>query len=257
MDVSDYIGFVASEGELFASAAEHGDMSVDIATCPGWDMRELVRHLGMIHLWAAANVAFPEPDWLDVEDLPDLIRYWPELAAAYPEQGDPVDWYRSTLANLIEVLKSAPADLQCFSFLPAPSPLSMWARRQASEIAIHRFDAEQARGITSHFDPAFAADMLDELLCGFVPRPCRPLDIAGAEVIHVHADDTDEHWYLTLGPEQTETSRLGDHADLTLTATAADLYLLLWNRAPDTSVAMAGNTDLMELWRGSVRVRWG
>ncbi len=47
----------------------------------------------------------------------------------------------------------------------------MWSRRQASEIAIHRFDAENARGVSSHFEPEFAADMLDELLSGFAPRP--------------------------------------------------------------------------------------
>jgi uncharacterized protein (TIGR03083 family) len=256
MDVSDYIGFVASEGERFASAAEQGDLSVAIAPCPGWDMRELVRHLGMIHLWAAANVAFPEPDWLDVDDLPDLVRYWPELAAAYPEDANPVDWYRDTLVNLLGVLKSAPADLECFSFLPAPSPLAMWARRQASEIAIHRFDAELSRGITSQFDPQFATHMLDELMSGFTPRP-RSVDIQRPEVIHVHAEDTDEHWYVSVGAEQTDTSRHGDRADLTLTGKAADLYVLLWNRGPDTSVAMSGNTDLMDLWRGNFRVRWG
>lgn len=257
MDVSNYIGYVASEGELFASAVEQGELSVEIAPCPGWDMRELVRHLGMIHLWAAANVAFPEPDWLAVHDLPDLVRYWPELAAGYPEDADPVDWYRDTLANLVDVLKSAPADLECFSFLPASSPLAMWARRQASEIAIHRFDAELARDITSHFDPQFATDMLDELLCGFAARYRVDNPGCPTEVIHVHAEDTDEHWYLSIGAEQTETSRHGGHADLTLTSTAADLYLLLWNRAPDTSVAMSGNTDLMDLWHSNFRVRWG
>jgi len=259
MDVSDYIGFVAAEGALFAAAADQGELSVRIAPCPDWDMGDLVRHLGMIHLWAAANVAFPGSDWLDVEELPDLVRYWPALtgdSGEYPDDTDLVAWYRDTLANLIEVLKSAPADVAASTFLPAPTPLTMWARRQASEIAIHRFDAEQARGITSHFDPQFATDMLDELMCGFAPRP-RPLDLDDPEVIHVHAEDTGEHWYLTIGSERTETSRQGDHADLTLTGTAADLYVLLWNRAPESSVAMSGNTDLMDLWRGNFRVRWG
>lgn len=259
MDVSDYIGFVASEGELFASAAEQGDLDVAIAPCPGWNMRDLVRHLGMIHLWAAANVAFPESDWLDVSDLPDLVRYWPELtgeSGEYPDDAELVDWYRDTLANLIEVLKSAPVDVAAFTFLPAPTPLTMWARRQASEIAIHRFDAEQAQGITSRFDPQFATDMLDELLSGFAPRP-RPLDVERPYVIHVHAEDTGDHWYVTMGPENTETSREGDAVDLTLTATAADLYVLLWNRTPESSVAMTGKTDLIDLWNGNFRVRWG
>ena len=256
MDVSDYIGSVASEGERFASAAEQGELTVPIESCPGWTMRELVCHLGMIHLWAAANVAFPEPDWLDVEELPDLVRYWPDLAAGgYPADADLIAWYRETLANLVDVLKSAPADVDAFTFLPAPSPLTMWARRQASEIAIHRFDAERARGIDTHFEPHFAADMLDELLSGFTPRT-RPAEVETAQVIGVQTADTGDVWYVTIGPERTETARHGDTADLVLSGSAAELYLLLWNRTADSSVAMTGNVDLMAHWRGNVRVRW-
>ena len=80
MEVSDYIGAVASEGELFAAAAERGELGVDVSTCPGWDMRELVRHLGLIHLWAAGHVAFQPSDILDVDDLPERAEYWPDLA---------------------------------------------------------------------------------------------------------------------------------------------------------------------------------
>ena len=75
-------------------------------------------------------------------------------------------------------------------------------------------------------------------------------------MIHVHAEDTDDHWYVAMGPEITETSRDGDEADLTLTGSAADLYLLLWNRTPESNVAMSGNVELMDLWHGNFRVRW-
>ena len=112
------------------------------------------------------------------------------------------------------------------------------------------------RRITSRVDPHFATDMLDELMCGFAPRP-RQIDLDGPRVIHVHAEDSDEHWYLTIGAERTETSRTGDHADLTLTGTAADLYVLLWNRAPGSTVALSGDTDLIDLWHRNFRVRWG
>ncbi len=255
MDVSDYIDFVRSEGELFASAAEQGDLSVDIPPCPGWDMRELVRHLGFIHLWAAGNVACPKPDFLDVDDLPDLADHWPDLATKWPEDADLVPWYRDTLANLVRVLESAPADLECFTFLPATSPLTMWARRQASEIAIHRFDAEVSRGITSHFDPQFAADVLDELLSGFAVRP-KEIAVDVEQVIHAHAQDLDEHWYLTIGHGGIETARHGTDANLTATGTAAELYVLFWNRAPNSSVDLAGDTALMDLWHETCRIRW-
>jgi len=255
MEVADYIGFVASEGELFATAAEDGDLNVEIAPCPGWDMRELVRHLGLIHLWAAGNVAYPQASWFDATDLPGLDRYWPNLAGEWPDDADLVSWYRDTHANLIRVLDSAPADVECFTFLPAPSPLTMWARRQASEIAIHRFDAETARRTTSHFDPWFAADMLDELLSGHAPR-YRRVEVDAERVLHVHAQDVGQHWHLTIGPQGIETSRRGGDADLTATATAAELYLSMWNRTPDSTVALDGDTTLMNLWHNACRVRW-
>jgi uncharacterized protein (TIGR03083 family) len=257
MYVTDYIGYVASEGDLFAAAADSGGLDADISACEGWDMRALVRHLGLIHLWAAGNVAFPADDWLDADDIPDMGRYWPELGSAWPDDSDLVAWYRRTKENLVRVLESAPANHQCFSFLPAPTPVTMWSRRQASEIAIHRFDAEHARGTPSRFAPDFAADMLDELLSGFAPRPSmNKIDVESDHILHLHAHDVDEHWYLTIGPNGIETSRDGGDADLTLTATGADLYLLMWNRTDDSTVTLTGDADLMDLWRETCRVRW-
>jgi uncharacterized protein (TIGR03083 family) len=257
MQVADYIGDVAAEGERFAVAAEMGELDVDIPACAGWDMRALVRHLGLIHLWAAGSVAFTRDDWLDADDIPDMARYWPELGAAWPDDADLVSWYRETNANLVRVLESAPADHECFSFLPAPTPVTMWARRQASEIAIHRFDAEQARGVPSHFEPEFASDMLDELLSGFAPRPSASgIGIDTDRVLHVHACDVDDHWFLTIGPNGIETSRDGGTADLTVTATAAQLYLLMWNREDGSAVDLRGDTELIDVWRQSCRVRW-
>lgn len=255
MDVSDYIGFVASEGELFASAAEQGELSVAIAPCPGWDMRELVRHLGMIHLWAAGNVAYPKDVWLEVGDLSDLAGHWPDLATTWPDDRHLVSWYRQTLANLVRVLESAPADLECFTFLPASSPLTMWARRQASELAIHRFDAEKTRGATSHFDPQFATDMLDELLSGFAPRH-RKLAVSQERSLQVHAEDVGDHWHLKIGPQGIETSRQSGDADLSVAGTAAELYLSMWNRTPDSTVKLAGDNEVMNLWHNTCRVRW-
>ncbi len=252
----DYIRYVASEGDRFAAAADTGDLDVEISACEGWDMRALVRHLGLIHLWAAGHVAYPTDDWLDADDIPDMARYWPELGATWPDDADLVEWYGRTKENLVRVLESAPPDLQCFSFLPAPTPVTMWSRRQASEIAIHRFDAENARGIASHFDPEFATDMLDELLTGFAPRPGSSNEIASDRVLHVHADDVDEHWYLTIGSEGIETSRDGGAADLTVTATAAELYLLMWNRTDESTVELTGDADVLDLWRATCRVRW-
>ncbi|MCH7670054.1 MAG: maleylpyruvate isomerase family mycothiol-dependent enzyme [Acidobacteria bacterium] len=91
-------------------------------------------------------------------------------AVFWPDDSDLINWYLDTNANLVDALESAPPDVESFTFLPAPSPLAMWARRQAHETAIHRFDAENAAGIASEFDPTFAIDGIDELLAAFAPR---------------------------------------------------------------------------------------
>ncbi len=182
-------------------------------------------------------------------------RRWPELASSWPDDADLVAWYRQTRDNLIRVLEETADDHECWTFLPAPNARTMWSRRQASEIAIHRFDAEAARGVPSHFDAAFAADMLDELLTGFAPDE-RELPVSRRGVIDVHARDVGEHWYLTIGPDGIESSREGNGADLTATGTAAELYLLFWNRTPDTTVDLTGDTGVMNIWQQSCRVRW-
>ncbi len=253
--LQEYIQAVALEGGRFARAAETSGLDVGIPACPDWVMRDLVRHLGEIHLWAAANVAAPKPHWLHVGHLTELQQYWPELAARWPSDDELIAWYRATLANLVHVLETAPLDVPAFTFLPAPSPLMMWARRQASEIAIHRFDAECAQGIASHFSPLFAADMLDELISGFAPH-FRSDAITEKRVLHVEAADVRQQWWVTIDPSGVTSSRTGDRADLTITGTAAALSPLLWDRTSDAAVQLAGDARLMELWRTTCRVEW-
>ncbi|MFT5201404.1 MAG: hypothetical protein ACI9C1_000779 [Candidatus Aldehydirespiratoraceae bacterium] len=219
-------------------------------------MRKLVQHLGLIHLWAAAHVDQPHPEPGFGSDLASLAIFWPDLADSYPADADLVDWYRKTNANLVRVLESTPPDQECFTFLPTSSPLAMWARRQASETAAHRFDAENAVGMMSGFDPVFAADALDELLSGFAPGR-QALPISTVRTMHVHAVDTDDHWLMKLGPEVTTTSRTDGPGDLTLTGRAADLYLTLWNRGGDSTISIIGEGELLDVWHGNIQVRWG
>ncbi|MGA9278674.1 maleylpyruvate isomerase family mycothiol-dependent enzyme [Ilumatobacter sp.] len=253
--LSGYIAAVESEGRRFARAAAMSELDLAVPPCPGWVMRDLVRHLGEIHLWAAANIVAPKPSWLQVDQLGDLQQYWPDLAAAWPSDAELIPWYRATNATLVDVLQSAPLDVQAFTFLPAPTPLTMWARRQASEIAIHRFDAESTQRIVSHFDAGFAADMLDELITGFAPH-YRSDAVTAVRILQVVAADVDEQWWVTIGPDGITTARTGGQPDLTVTGSAAELYLLLWNRTHDSTVQLDGDTRLMDAWRHLCQVVW-
>ncbi len=254
MEISEHITVVAHEAKLFAQAAEEGGLDVDIATCPGWNMRDLVRHLIEIHLWAAAHVAQPhDKPWVD--DLAELTAFWPDLGVFWPEDSELIDWYLNVNANLVDALESAPPGVESFTFLPAPSPLAMWARRQAHETAVHRFDAENATGMVSRFDPAFAADGIDEMLAAFAPR-ATAFPVESTKAMVVHATDTGDSWRVTLGPDGIATVRDDGPADVTLAGEANDLYLAVWNRGDDSSLTVTGDRELLELWHNNQRVRW-
>jgi uncharacterized protein (TIGR03083 family) len=254
MEIARHIELIGQEGKLFAEAARRAGLDAEVPTCPGWDVRDLVRHLAEIHLWAAAQVSNRATKmWID--DLSQLSAYWPELAVFWPDDEALIDWYLETNANLVRELASAPANLECRTFLPAPSPLAMWARRQAHETSVHRFDAEHAGQAETSFDPEFAADGIDEMLVAFAPRGST-FPIAGSGTMVVHATDTDDRWRVTMTPDGITTFKGTGPADVTLTGRAADLYLTVWNRGDDSDIDVIGDRDLLETWHNNHRVRW-
>jgi len=254
MEVAEHITAVGNEAKLFADAANQGGLSTNIDTCPGWDMRDLVRHLSEIHLWAAAHVGQPHgKPWVD--DLAELSAFWPDLAVFWPEDDDLVKWYVETNENLVSALESAPADLDTFTFLPAPSPLAMWARRQAHETAVHRFDAENAAGIATTFDPIFAADGVDEVLAAFGPRG-NEFPIGDSKTMAVHATDTDDRWHVTMAPDGITTFRGVGPADVTVEGTALDVYLSMWNRGDSSDLTITGDDEVLAAWHNGHRIRW-
>jgi len=256
MEIAEHITAIGQEAKLLAAAAKQGGLDVDIPTCPGWDMRELLRHLSMIHLWAAGHVAqLHDGSW---SSLTELTEFWPDLAVFWPDDDQLIDWYLETNTNLVHTLESAPLDVESWispRWEPRPSPVGTWARRQAHETAIHRFDAENAAGIASGFDPTFASDGIDEILAGMVPRR-EAIPIASVQTMVVHASDTDNRWHMTFAPEGITTIRGDGPADVTLTGDASDLYLAMWNRTDDFNITVTGDRELLDKWHDNVRIRW-
>lgn len=258
VDIAEHITAITDEGNDLAEAAQRGGLDAPVPTCPGWNLRDLVRHLGMVHLWAASHIAQPhdEPDYASEGDqLADLTRFWPQLGTFWVDDPDLIEWYLQTNRNLVDSLESAPSDVQAWTFLPAPTPLAMWARRQAHETAIHRFDAQSATEGTSGFDPVFASDGIDEMLSGFASGK-RDFPVASPQAMVVHATDTGERWHVTITTTGITTVRNDGPADVTLAAHASDLYLALWNRGDDSNLTVSGNHELLDTWHNNLRVRW-
>ncbi|MFG2882631.1 maleylpyruvate isomerase family mycothiol-dependent enzyme [Streptomyces sp. NPDC048297] len=257
METADFLKTLDREGLSLAAAAEAAGTDAKVPTCPGWQVRDLLRHTGAVHRWATAFVAEGHTAPRPFDDAPDLDG--PELIA----------WYRDSHRLLVDTLAAAPADLACWTFHPAPnpSPLAFWTRRQAHETTVHRYDAEVARGgAVSSIASGYAVDGIDELLRGFHARSRSRLRSEEPRVLRIravapdaHADphaDADTHtnaaadavWTVRLSAEPPVTSRdAAGEADAELSGPADRLYLALWNRVPVPDVA--GDRSLLDLWR--------
>ncbi len=248
MEVAQFIEVLRVEGTLLSAAAARHGLDAPIITCPGWLMRDLVRHTAGVHRWAAGYVAQRRMEAWDV-DLDEVVGTWPEDA-------DLLDWFRSGHAALVDALTAAPADLQCHTFLAAPTPLAMWSRRQAHETTIHRVDAESAGSERSPIAPRVAADGIDELLSCFITRGKRYGIASERRTLQVHATDTDDRWLVTMTPSGVVTTTEAGSADCTVTGEAEALYLLLWNRAGRDHLSISGDARLLDLWKERIQIRW-
>lgn len=238
METAEFIKNLDYQGAALARAASDVSMDAPVPTCHGWQVGDLVEHIGTVHRWATTYLNGRLTSFLPIPDGPPA-----DLSDAAL-----VSWYEEGHAGLVAALQAAPEDMECWTFLAAPSPLTFWARRQAHETTIHRADAEYARG--GHPDgigPELAADGIDELLTGFHGRSRSALRSSVPRILSIRADDTDDVWTVRLsaGPPLTERGAASD-ADCEVSGPIADLYLALWNRR--RFPAVDGDTELAQLW---------
>ena len=261
VEISAHIDALDRDGALLADAAQAVGLQAGVPGCPGWQVRDLVRHQAYVHHWAARHVAGRSPELID-DGLTES-----DILARGPSDAGLIAAYRDGHAALVAILRAADPDVDCATFMPAPSPLAFWARRQAHETAVHRYDAQSAApggppAPAAGFDPAFAADGVDELImCFAARRRYRPRgrDGGGGErSLTVRALDTDARWHVRFADGGTEVSRDDAAADCTLDGTAAGLHAFLWNRsdAAQAGLTITGRPEILDMWSTSVRVRW-
>jgi uncharacterized protein (TIGR03083 family) len=239
---------------LRVNAARAG-LGAPVPTCPGWTVLDLVAHQGMVHRWAAGCVRG------EVADEERCARIEREGL----ESPDPLTWLDEGARDLLSALAFAPADLDVWFFLrDAPGPRHGWARRQCHETTIHAVDAmAAARGSVpspseTWISPRLAADGVDELIMGFVPRRRNGLELPAPRTVVVRTTDTGEAWTMQVGEGRT-TSGVGEpaadvEADVVdVSGTATQVYLALWNRGDEISCS---DPALLERWRSDVQVLW-
>jgi uncharacterized protein (TIGR03083 family) len=246
MEFAEHLAALTLEGELLARAAARIDHDAPVPGCPAWQVGDVVRHTGQVHRWAAAAVREQRRD----------ASVYPADDGAGLAGADLVDWFRAGHAALVDTLATADPGVRTFTFLPAPSPLAFWARRQTHETGIHRADVESGGGPITPFDPAEALDGLDEMLGGFAARKSRQPAEEPPRTLGLLPTDSADGWLVRVGSPPVRDAAAAAGADCVLRGTPSDLHLLLWNR-PAGSVRTDGDPAVLAAWRTQVRVRWG
>jgi uncharacterized protein (TIGR03083 family) len=275
VQVAEHIAALRAEGSLLARAAERAGPDAPVPSCPGWRVRDLVRHVGNVHRWATGYIAGQHAAPVDKLTEDEMIR---SGAAA---DKDLTGWFLDGHQGLVTALERADPGMTCWSFLAAPSPLAFWARRQAHETAIHRVDAQLAAGAAGPgpFAPGLASDGIDELIMGFARRqskrglrsdppcwlavharsgPARDARDAG----HGESGETAD-WVVRMGTGSAAVARsviaaddVPDGTGCDLTGPAEAVYLLLWNRGGTDGLQVRGDPRGLGVWREQVSVRW-
>ncbi len=241
MRIAEHIDALETAGRALAGAAEAAGPDAEVPTCPGWRVRDLLRHTTMVHRWVTGLVVEGSGEYRPEAGEPDLDGA-PLLAH-----------YREGHAALVAALRAAPETLDAWTFLPAPSPLAFWARRQAHETTVHRVDAESAlSGGAGPVGAALAADGVDELLAGFHARDRSRVRTELPRTLRLRATDTGDVWTVRLSAAPPVTERGGTASgpvDTEVSGSADRLYLLLWNRLPAAEVTLTGDPEPLRLWR--------
>jgi predicted lipid carrier protein YhbT len=126
------------------------------------------------------------------------------------------------------------------------APPIFWARRQANETSVHRWDAEMAAfGKAAPIDAALARDGVEEVLEFFLPIFKKP---GNGETFHFHRTDGDGEWLVTATADGPAVERKHGKGDLALRGSASDLVLFLWRRIPADRLEIFGNPALVDRW---------
>ncbi len=245
MDTAEHLTRLRDQAASFSSALTEavasGHIGSTVPTCPEWTVRQLAEHVGGIYRWSTRLVA---------ESI--VVETWrSKMAIEHPTNDDEVvAWFSDSATAMITAFSAAPTDRRVWVWGADPHA-RFWPRRMLHETVVHQADLQWTLGREPVIDAATAVDGMDEFLTN-LPHTARwgaPLDrLRGdREKIVFRAADTGDTWRVRLDPTGFWWDRGGEPADATVTATAADLYLLVQGRHRPAAV-VSGRAELLERW---------
>jgi uncharacterized protein (TIGR03083 family) len=239
----DYVAGLLAQNRLLTDLLGDADLSRPVPTCPGWDLTQLMRHVGRGDRWAAAMVRNRAIEVLDPRTV--------EGGKPPADRGGALAWLQESPRLLLEAVSVDP-DVPVWTFT-GPRPARWWVRRRMHEAMIHRVDAALALGVGYPLEAAFAADGISEWLGLLAARPGAAILPDGATV-HLHATDeglgTEGEWEIRGGADGIGWEHAHEKGDVAVRGAAADLLLALLRRIPggDGRLEVLGEQERWTSW---------
>ena len=232
-----YVDHLLADADRIVAAIAEGDLTAPIAACPGWDVRRLVEHLGVIHRWAqhCALHAAPPTDTDPFE----------------PGDRDLGEWFREGATAIAETLRGLDPDAPTWHPFTVARVGRVWPRRQAHETAVHRWDVQAALGRPDPIDAELASDGIDEYFEIAVPRLIKREGLTvPTSSFHVHCTDVDGEWLVWNDAGDYRMKRQHEKGDAALRGPAEAILLRLWGRTSSRAdeLSPVGDESAMAAW---------
>ena len=201
-----------------------GPLDAEISWCPGLDVAEVLRHLGVVHRLVRR--------WV-------LDRHRPPVPALPAPDDDPRQWFATGWPPLLETLTGLDPAAEISTWCSYDSTAAFWWRRMAHETAIHSADVHDALGETWSVPDEVAADGVDEALRLWLGTQVGPNVFGAGQVIRLVAGS--RFWTVGLNEHNVEVNQLPVTPGATVTGAPNALYRWLWGRATDDAIAVDGD----------------
>ncbi|MFE3524988.1 maleylpyruvate isomerase family mycothiol-dependent enzyme [Streptomyces sp. NPDC059161] len=255
LEFPDLLRLIDERSTAFRTAvAAAPSLDVQVPTCPGWTLFDLVKHLGGgDRFWAAIVGAGPA-------DAPPAEATAARAALEVPREREALPaWLSASTQLLLNALREAGPESGCWTWWPAsqsPQTSGGIARHRVQETAVHTYDAQLAGGVPQPLPLGVALDGVEESLftvCGTPsawPHKPTAFDFHTAEGCS---------WRLTVDGDGARSTRIpapttvtgedSDAAGASIRGTASELVLYLYDRIPADSLHVDGDAGLLDLLR--------
>ncbi len=225
MDTHAYLTSVERDAASMMAIAADLPLDTPVPTCPGWTLRDLMEHTGIVHRHKTETV---RGGWLD-ESPPEPPG----------PDGDLLEWFGSGVEEMLDVFRTSDLSQPTWTWCAHEHRADWWVRRMAHETVIHGADSLIAAGGTGRVDQELAIDGVDEILDEMmIGGPDWGTLTAGEGVIALEAGG--RRWVVRRASFSGTSPISGN--------TYEDLPALVYAEGSEPDAVIATDPETLDLW---------